>query len=113
MIAGSLSHRARTKALSADEKSEAGDTKDGDMMSAKSVAIENVVENDLNEKLTTPKLMDEPAEENVKDGDKKPAAKSTSDKEKIVPFVTMQEATYSKKRMIEALVCTYICCCIL
>ena len=112
MIAGSLSHRARTKALSADEKSEAGDTKDGDMMSAKSVAIENVVENDLNEKLTTPQLMDEP-EENVKDGDKKPAAKSTNDKEKIVPFVTMQEATYSKKRMIEALVCTYTCCCIL
>jgi hypothetical protein len=112
MIAGSLSRRARTEVLSADEKSEDRDTKDGDMMSAKSVAIQNVVEKNLNEKLTTPKLMDEP-EENVKDGDKKPSAKSTSDEEKIVPFVTMQEATYSKKRMIEALVCIYTCCCIL
>ena len=66
----------------------------------------------LNEEPTTPKLMDEP-EENVNDGDKKPAAKPTSDKENIVPIVTMEEATYSNERMIEALVCIYACCSIL
>lgn len=100
-ITGNLSQRPTTKESSTENSM--GDESQDCKMSAKSVVIGNVVEKNLNQEPTTPKLMNEP-EETVDDGDKKPAAKPKSDKENIVVVVTMQEATYSNERMIEALV---------
>lgn len=74
---------------------------------SKSVVIGDVVEKNpedtKKEVPSTPKLKDE--DDDIDDGDKKPAAKVKSDvKKTIVAAVTMEEATYSNERMKKALV---------
>jgi len=60
---------------------------------------------------TTPQLKDE---DDVDDGDRKPAAKATGapKEETVVVVVTMDEAKYSTDRMIKALVSTWSVSCI-
>lgn len=84
---------------------------------AKGAVIGDVVEKPIGEEKkedSAPQLKEE--DEVVDDGDKKPAARVKDAPKKkepeviVVPAVTLEGATYSKERMVEALVSTLLAC---